>query len=360
MAIRVGLVGFGMAGRVFHAPLISSVEGLELAAVVERHADQAAARYPGIVTYRSLDAMLADSSLALLVVATPTGTHFDVARKVIEAGKHVVVDKPVAVTSAEIAELIASAHKHGTLLMPFQNRRWDADSLTAHQIVRDGSLGRLVHMESRMDRWNPGATRTAWKNKPEEGGGILLDLGVHLVDLALTFFGRPQGVSAEVERERDGAGADDSFTIRLRYPGLRVTLGSNLLSTTPGPRFLLRGTAGNFRKFGLDPQEAALNQVTRITSPDWGREDRAQWGTLQLSVDGAMISRPVETPAGDYRRFYVGAREALLGHAEIPVRAVDAWRNARVLEWAQMSSDERREIECDWDGEPSDFAPAIP
>ena len=350
--IRVGLVGFGMAGRVFHAPLISSVEGLELAAVVERHSDQAAERYPGISTYRSLDAMLADSSLGLIVVATPTGTHFDVARRVIEAGKHAVVDKPVAVRSAEIVELIAAAKKQDTLLMPFQNRRWDADSLTAQQILRDGTLGRVVHMESRMDRWIPGATRTAWKNDPEQGGGILLDLGVHLVDLALTFFGKPEGVSAEVDRERDGEGADDSFTIRLRYPGLRVTLASNMLSSTPGARFLLRGTRGNFRKFGLDPQEAALNQITRITSADWGREASSQWGTLQLAAEGAMITRPVETVPGDYRRFYLGARDALLGHGEPPVRAVDAWRNARVLEWAHVSSLERREVQCDWANEP--------
>jgi predicted dehydrogenase len=337
-----------MAGRVFHAPLISSVEGLELAAVVERHSDQAAERYPGIATYRSLDEMLADSSLGLFVVATPTGTHFDVARRVIEAGKHVVVDKPVAVRSAEIAALIAMAEKQSVLLMPFQNRRWDADSLTARQILRDGTLGRLVYMESRMDRWNPGATRTQWKNDPEQGGGVLLDLGVHLVDLALMFFGKPEGVSAEVGRERDGEGANDSFTIRLRYPTLRVTLGSNTLSTSPGPRFLLRGTRGNFRKFGLDPQEAALNKITRITSPDWGREDAAQWGTLQTMEDGGLVTRTVETLAGDYRRFYEGARDAVLGRAEAPVGAFEAWRNARVLEWAHISSDERREIACDW------------
>ncbi|HEY2861199.1 MAG TPA: Gfo/Idh/MocA family oxidoreductase [Terracidiphilus sp.] len=350
--IRVGLVGFGMAGRVFHAPLISSVEGLELAAVVERHSDHAAERYPGITTCRSLDDILADSSLGLIVVATPTGTHFDVARQVIEAGKHAVVDKPVAVRSTEIAELIALARKQGTLLMPFQNRRLDADSLTAQQILREGTLGRVVHMESRMDRWLPGATRTAWKNIPEQGGGILLDLGVHLVDLALTFFGKPEGVSAEVGRERDGEGADDSFTIRLRYPGLGVTLASNMLSTSPGPRFLLRGTRGNFRKFGLDPQEAALNKITRITAPDWGREDASQWGTLQTIEDGALATRTVETLAGDYRRFYEGARETLLGRSAVPVKAADAWRNARVLEWAQMSSTQRCEIACNWEGEP--------
>jgi scyllo-inositol 2-dehydrogenase (NADP+) len=350
--IRVGLVGFGMAGRVFHAPLISSVEGLQLAAVVERHSNHAAERYAGIPTYRSLDEMLADASLNVIVVATPSGSHFEVARQVIDAGKNVVVDKPVAVRSTEIAELIALANKRGVLLVPFHNRRWDADFLTVQKLVQEGAVGRLVYVESRMDRWIPGATRTAWKNDPEQGGGVLLDLGTHLAYLALVLFGKPEGVSAEVGRERDGEGADDSFTIRLRYPRLRVTLGSNMLSSPPGPRFVLRGTQGNFHKSGLDPQEAELNKITRIESPTWGQEPVAQWGTLTMAAHDGMMTRTVETIAGDYRRFYEGLRDTILGRGEAPVQAVEAWRAARILEWAQASSDRRREIECDWTGEP--------
>lgn len=173
--IRVGVVGFGMAGRVFHCPLISSVEGLELAAVVERHSDEAAARYPGIVTYRSLDAMLAEGSLDLIVVATPSGTHFDVARQVIAAGKNLVVDKPVAMHSREIAELMAMAADRHVMLVPFHNRRWDADSLTVRKLLEENAVGRLVACESRMDRWNPGATRKPWKNDLAQGGGVLHD-----------------------------------------------------------------------------------------------------------------------------------------------------------------------------------------
>lgn len=346
--IRIGLIGFGLAGRVFHAPLISSVEGCELAAVLERTSDEAAKRYPGIRTYRTLDAMLADESLNLIVVASPSGSHFEIAQRVIAAGKHVVVDKPVATRSSEIAELAELAHERGVLLIPFHNRRWDGDSLTVRKLVDEGVVGRIVHLEARMERWAPGATRRAWKNNPSEGGGVLLDLGTHLVDLALALFGLPLGVSAEVERERDGEGADDSFVIRLRYEHLRVTLGSNLLSFPAGPRFVLRGTRGNYRKMGLDPQEAALGKIARIEPGPWGHEPPADWGTLNVDVEGGIVSRPVETLPGDYRRYYEGVCEAIEGRAAPPVTPADAWRAARVLEWAEQSARERREIACVW------------
>lgn len=346
--IRVGLIGFGMSGRVFHAPLISSVERLELAAVVERHSNQAAERYPGITTYRSLEELLADASLGLIVVATPSGTHFEVARHAIEAGKNVVVDKPMGTRSAEIAELMELAARRGVRLVPFHNRRWDGDFLTVQAVLREGRLGRLVHFDSRMDRWNPGATRTPWKNHARQGGGVLLDLGTHLVDQALALFGPPLGVSAEVDRERDGEGADDAFVLRLRYGGFRVTLGANMLSSPAGARFVARGTGGTYLKLGVDPQEAALGKVTRIEDPAWGKEPASAWGELRLDEGGTMVSRPMETLAGDYRRFYQGVRDTLLDHREPPVSAVDARQVARVLEWARESAEKRREIACRW------------
>jgi scyllo-inositol 2-dehydrogenase (NADP+) len=351
--VRVGLVGFGMAGRVFHAPLISSVEGLELAAVVERHSRQAEERYPEIATHTDLDSMLADRSLGLVVVATPSGSHFEIARQVMEAGHNVLVDKPMAARSHEIAELISVAKRRGVLLAAFHNRRFDGDFLTVQSLVREGALGRLVHMESRMDRWNPRGTRRPWKDDPAQGGGVLLDLGTHLVDLAMALFGKPLGVGAEVLRERDGEGADDAFTVRLRYAGMRVTLEANALSSPPGPRFVVRGTKGNFRKKGVDPQEAALNKITRITSEDWGKEPASEWGMLHVDVDGGMVTRPLETTPGDYRKLYAGVRDAVEGKGKPPVSAQDAWRAARVLEWAVESSESRREIACDWSAEPA-------
>jgi len=354
MMIRVGLVGFGMAGRVFHGPLLSSVEGLELAAVMERTSNKAVERYPGITVYRSLEAMMADASLQLFVVATPNGTHFAVAKEILSAGKNVVVDKPMAVTPAEAAELIGLARKHNVLLMPFHNRRWDSDFLTVKKLLDEGSLGRLVSFESRFDRWRPGPlTERLWKESADAGGGTLLDLGPHLADQALVLFGKPEAVSADVLREKDGPGVNDGITIRLRYPGLMITLGANGLSLPAGPRFHLRGTGGGYLKYGVDPQEAALNKVKRIDDPTWGQEAATSWGVLHVSVDCTTVSRPVAALAGDYRRFYAGVRDALLGKAPTPVAALDGWRVAQLLEWAAESSAERREIMCDWSQEPA-------
>ena len=351
--IRVGLIGFGLAGRVFHAPLISSVEGLELAAVLERATSKAAERYPGIVTFRSLDEMLADASLDLFVVATPNASHFELASRILSACRNVVVDKPLATASAQIAELMRLAASKNLLLAPFHNRRWDSDFRTIGKLLHDGSLGRLVEFESRFDRWRPALpTDRLWKVDPSAGGGVLLDLGPHLVDQALVLFGKPLAVSADVRSERDPATANDSFEVRLRYRDLMVKLGANSLSLPPSLRFRLRGTSGNYWKNGLDPQEAALGRITRIENPSWGREPSANWGMSHVGIDGGEVARPVEPIPGDYRLYYEGIRDALLGKGPVPVAPIDSWRGIRILEWAAESSEKRCEIVCDWSGEP--------
>jgi predicted dehydrogenase len=355
--IRAGLIGFGMGSRVFHAPLLTSVEGIELAAVMERTSNKAVERYPGITVYRSLPEMLADSSLGLFVVTTPNGTHYAIAKEILAAGRNVVVDKPMTVTSAEAVELIALARERNVLLAPFQNRRWDSDFLTVRQLLSEGSLGRLVSFESRFDRWRPvPLTERLWKENSEAGGGTLLDLGPHLGDQALALFGKPEAVSADVRREKDAPGphpgVDDSIEIRLRYPSLVVALGANSLSLPAAPRFHLRGTKGSYWKTGVDPQEAALTKLTRIDDPDWGHEPAANWGTLYVGIDGGSVSRPVPALVGDYRLYYAAIRDALLGKSPAPVTGIDGWRVARLLEYALESSDRRCEIVCDWSSEP--------
>lgn len=352
--IRVGIVGFGMGGRVFHGPLVSSVEGLEFAAVLERSTNLAAGRYAGVKTYRTLDEMLADSSLDLFVVTTPSGSHFDVARRILQARRPVVVDKPMSVTSAQVAELMRLAADKSVLLAPFHNRRFDSDFLTIQKLLHQGRLGRLFCFESRFDRWRPAKPKDRlWKESTELGGGVLLDLGTHLADQALALFGKPEAIWADVRCEREWATVNDTFTLRLRYPdGLLVTLGANCLSLPAGPRFHLRGTNGNYWKYGLDPQEAALNLVTRIQDGPWGREPQAEWGTLHLDLNGGTVTHPVEPLIGDYRLYYAGIRDAILGKGPVPVAPINAWRVARLLELAMQSSEERREIPCDWTGEP--------
>jgi scyllo-inositol 2-dehydrogenase (NADP+) len=364
--IRVGLLGFGMGSRVFHAPLISSVDGLELAAVLERTSNKAAERYPGITVYRSLPEMLADSSLSLFVVATPNSTHYALAKEIFSAIQNtgrdhirgLVVDKPMTMTSAEAADLIGIAKERNVLLAPFFNRRWDSDFLTIQNLLHEDAVGTLVNFESRFDRWRPAPlTERLWK-EDAASGGMLQDLGPHLADQVLALFSLPQAVSAEILRERDGEGPNDSFTIRLRYPRARgkeltVTVASNLLSLPPRPRFHLRGTQGGYVKMGVDPQEAALTKITKISDPNWGHEPAANWGTLHVHIDGGSVSRPIPAIPGDYRLYYAAVRDALLSKSAPPVTGIDAWRVARLLEYAQESSDQRREIPCDWSNEPN-------
>lgn len=347
--IRVGLVGFGMAGRVFHGPLISSVEGLELAAVVERKTNAAAERYAGITTYRSIEELLGDKTIQLMVIATPSGSHFELAKMALEAGKDLVVDKPMCARAAEIAELMEIAARKKVKLIPFHNRRWDGDFRTIQKLLHEEALGRLVSFESYFDRWRPQPKPDAWKELNAPGSGVLLDLGTHLIDQALQVFGLPLEVSAEVTRERAPRdGSDDSFTVRLYYGGLTATLGANALSEPGRARFHLRGTKGNYWKFGLDSQEAWLNEVTRIEAADWGNEEARKWGTLYTEVVGAMISRPVEAVRGDYRLFYAGVRDAILGLSETPVKTEEALHVAQVIEWARESVRERRVMKCVW------------
>ena len=351
--IRVGLVGFGMAGRVFHAPTITAVEGLQLSAVVERRSREAESRYPGITTYPSLEEMLADTSLALIVVATPNTSHVELAREALAAGRDVVVDKPVAIVSDEIAQLMEEAKAAGRLLIPYHNRRWDNGFRTLKQLLAEKSLGRVVGFESTFDRWRPALRATGvWREKALPGSGILLDLGTHLVDEALQLFGLPLGVSAEIACERDQAVVNDSFTVRLRYDGLTATLSGNCLAAVSRPHYTVRGTQGAYMKWGLDPQEARLKATGKVEEPGWGVEPESGWGVLTTDVEGQLVNKSIEPIPGDYRLFYAGVRDAMLGKAAPPVAAIDSWRAARVLEWAEQSAQERSEIVCSWSNAP--------
>ena len=350
--IRVGLIGFGMGGRVFHAPL-----SLQWRDGVGRRAGartgNAAERYPTTKLFRTLDEMLADEAIRLIVISTPNATHFRIGTA--GARSRAQHDRRQAdghATSAQIAELMRIAAGKNLLLAPFHNRRWDSDFLTVQKLLGDERLGRLVSFESRLNRWRPSPpANRPWKEDPANGG-LLADLGTHLIDQALVLFGSPQGVSAEVLARTERRGANDSFTMRLRYEGLTATLGANCLTLPAGPRFHLRGTRGNYWKHGLDPQEAALGRVTRIEDPEWGLEAQSAWGSLYTDAGGATITQTVEPVPGDYRRFYEGIRDALVGKGPAPVAAVEAWRTARIAEWAVESAAQRREITCEWSGEP--------
>jgi scyllo-inositol 2-dehydrogenase (NADP+) len=345
--IQVGLIGYGMAGQVFHAPTISAVEGLRLAAVVERRGEESRRRYPAVTVVRDAEALLADPAIELVVIATPNLTHAPLARQALLAGKHVVVDKPFTISSAEADGLIALAKQQGRLLSVFQSRRWDGDFQTVQALLRSGRLGQLAEYEVRYERYRPAPRPNAWREAAQPGSGILYDLGAHLIDQALLLFGMPRQISALVRRQRAGVQADDYFHLTLDYGDLIATLKASMLSREPGPHFTLHGTAGSFIKHGMDPQEDLLKAGATPGGPGWGQEPPALWGRLNTEVDGLRYDGVVESLPGRYQGFYENIYAALLGEAALSVTAEQARNTIRIIELAQQSSAEGRAIAVD-------------
>jgi scyllo-inositol 2-dehydrogenase (NADP+) len=343
--LRVGLIGFGLAGQVFHAPTIRAVAGLDLACIVERSGSLAQQKYPAIRVVRTVEELLADDSIRVCVVATPNTSHFEIAQRCLLAGRDVVVDKPFTITSAEAIGLIELAARQERLLSVFQSRRWDGDFLTLRKLLDSGALGRLVEYESRYDRFRPQLKPgNFWREGAAPGGGMLYDLGPHMIDQALVLFGSPEGVTAELLLQRDSAKVDDAFDVRLHYPGLSVTLRCRMLACAPGPRYVLNGTRGSFVKYGMDPQEEKLRLTNAIAADGWGEDPQDQWGTL-TSCDGENASsRKVKTERGDYRAFYANIRDAITHNAPLAVTPEQAFRVIRAIELARQSSQEKRTV----------------
>lgn len=334
--VSVGLIGYGVAGSIFHTPLIQAAPRLRLSAVVTSRPGPAGVR---VVT--AVDELLRDSAIDLVVVASPSGTHFDVSRAALMAGKHVVVDKPFATTVAEADDLIALAASRQRTLSVFQNRRWDNDFLTVRQRVEEGWLGAIFHYEAHFDRFRP-QVRGVWRELPGAGSGILYDLGAHLVDQALQLFGMPETVTADLFGQRKGALADDYFHLVLEYGQCRAILHGSMLVCAPGPHFTVHGDGGSFVKFGMDSQEAALRAGGGPGDPRWGLDDPALFGEL-TTADGSC--RRVETLRGGYERFYESLADCLLDGAPPPVDPADSRDGLRVIEAARRSAAERRSIE---------------
>ncbi|GHE36179.1 Gfo/Idh/MocA family oxidoreductase [Streptomyces thermocarboxydus] len=348
--LRVGLVGYGLAGSVFHAPLIAATQGLALDTVVtsnpERQA-QARAEYPDVRVAASADELWARADeLDLIVIASPNRTHVPLATAALEAGLPVVVDKPVAGTAAEARALAELAEKRGLLLSVFQNRRWDNDFLTLRKLIADGELGEVYRFESRFERWRP-QLKGGWRESgdPAEIGGLLYDLGSHVVDQALVLFGPVTSVYAETDVRREGAQADDDTFLALTHEnGVRSHLYVSATTAQLGPRFRVLGSKAGYVKHGLDPQEAALREGARPGSPDveWGTEPEELWGRLgagESPVTGG--GTPVRTLPGDYPAYYAAVARALLSDGPNPVTASEAAAALDILEAARRSAAEK-------------------
>ncbi len=340
--IDVGLTGFGLAGRAFHAPVIRGVPGLRLAAILQRSGTQAAEQYPDVRIVRSVEELLSIESVRLVVIATPNDTHYPLARQCLAAGRDVLVDKPFTTTLAEAVSLVQFARQCGRLLTVYQNRRFDGDFQAIRQLVAGGALGRIVRFETNYDRFRPQLRAGAWREKAGPGTGILFDLGPHLIDHALVLFGLPEAVTADVRMERDNAVTYDAFDILLHYPdSLRAVLRSTMLAASPRPRFVLHGTRGGFFKQSFDPQENNLRRGEIPKDAPWGAEPEEDWGVLTLYDAEKATQRRIPSGTGDYRDYYANVRDAILGKAELAVTPEWALDIMRVLELARESSQKR-------------------
>jgi len=346
--IRVGLIGFGLAGSAFHAPLIEAVPELRLASIVTANperVERARRRFPAAEVLPDADAVFAAADdHDLVVVASPNRFHVSSGLAALDAGLHLVVDKPVAARSADARRLASAAAEHGLVAAAFHNRRWDGDALTVRRLLGDGALGELLRFESRFERWRPEVDAARWRERPdlEDAGGVLFDLGSHLIDQVLWLLGRPARVYAEIARRRTGAQVDDDVFLALELPGgAEAHLWMSHVTAQPGPRLRLLGSRAAYVKPGLDVQEAELRGGKRPDAPGFGREPEGQWGTL--GVEGSV--RPLETEPGRYLTFYEGMAAAIRDGAAPPVPLSDAIAGLEVIEAARESADRRAVVD---------------
>jgi len=336
--IVTGLCAFGMSGRMFQAPFLHAMDEFSLHAVVERHAKRVADTYPDIRSYGSIESMLADPAIELVVVNTPNVDHFEHVRMALLAGKHVVVEKPFSVTSAQAAEMVELAARQDRKLVAFQNRRWDSDFLAVRQVVDEGLLGQLIEAEFHYDRYEKNLSAKTHKEIAQLGTGVIYDLGPHLIDQAICLFGKPERVFAVLRTHRPGSLVNDYFDLTLLYGTFTVRLKSSLLALEPVPAFVLHGTDGSFLKSRADVQADMLDQGVSPNVADWGREPTAEQGIVHTCVDGHDERRRFPTPAGSYQSFFAGVHRHVREGAPAPVALADTLLNVRIIEAALESS----------------------
>ncbi|RIV85630.1 oxidoreductase [Aurantiacibacter zhengii] len=335
--IGVGLIGFGLGGRVFHAPFIQHTPGLALRAVVSSDPAKVQAHHPEVAVMPTVDDLLRDEGIALVVVSSPDHLHGEHAIAALQAGKHVLVDKPFATSLADARRVSEVAEEQGRLLTVFQNRRWDADFLTLRRLLDAGELGDVVHFESHFDRWRPDVAEV-WKEQRD--GGSWQDLGPHLIDQAIALFGRPQAVTADIATMRAGAQAPDWFHVVLHYPAMRAILHSTKMAASHDLRFIVHGTGGSWIKHGMDTQEPALIAGALPRDEDFGRDPRE--GLLTFGDERESIQPANER--GDYAAFWKALEAALCGKDANPVPASQALAVMEVLDAGLRSSAEGKTV----------------
>ncbi len=344
--IRVGLIGYGAAARVMHAPFLATNPGYEVVSVLERHHQDSRQRFPKAKIVRSMEEML-QTDAELLIITTPNETHFPYTKQSLEAGKHVVLEKPFTIKSEDSLKLIGIAREQNRILSVFHNRRYVADFLTIREILAKKLLGEIHEFEGRYDRFRPDPKPgNVWREQPLAGSGILYDLGPHLIDQAFCLFGLPVYLSADIRTQRPWAKTDDYFDIELDYGFNKVILKSGMLVREMGPRYMIQGTKGSFIKYGEDPQEERLKEGELPVSPDWGREEVENYGLLHTEIGGEIIKTRYVSHKGNFGMYYDNLYQTLRFNKPLKERPEQGYNTIRIVELAMESSRLRASLPC--------------
>jgi predicted dehydrogenase len=344
--MKTGFVGYGAAAQFMHLPFIVTNPAFQLQTILQRHGDSAKEKYPFVRIVRSLDEMLDDDELELVVITTPNDSHFDYAWRTLEAGKHVVVEKPFTITSADALKLIKKAEEENRVLSVYQNRRYVSDFLTIRQLLKENKLGDVVEFEAHYDRYRPEQRPNAWREENEPGSGILFDLGAHLIDQAFCLFGLPQFVTADIRIQRPHARTTDYFELWLDYGFTKVILKASMLVREPGPRYSIHGRIGSFIKYGEDPQEALLRMGVLPTAAGWGLEAEDIYGLLHTEINGKIIKEKYPSLAGNYGGFYNDLYHTIRDGEPLKVRPEHGFNVIRLIELATESNKKKCRVAC--------------
>ncbi|WP_276365733.1 oxidoreductase [Chryseolinea sp. H1M3-3] len=342
--INTALLSYGMSGEIFHAPLLSADPGFALSMVVQRNSDKAKRRYPSVRIVKQVNDVMADESIELVVVNVPNEWHYQYATQALEAGKHVIVEKPFTVTVQEADNLMALAKKKNKLLTVFQNRRWDGDFLTVKKVIENGWVGKIAEFELHYDRYRNYIEANTWKEEQGPGSGILYNLGSHMLDQVLVLFGMPIEVDARVGVQRPGGKVEDFYDIRMQYRDFQAVVKSSYLVREATPRYMLHGTEGSFIKYGIDPQEQALKDGKIPGSPGWGVDPKELWGKLNTSLSGLHVEGLIETVPGNYSAFYRNVHDSIRKGDSLSVKPGESRDGIRLIEACYESSRSHKAI----------------
>jgi scyllo-inositol 2-dehydrogenase (NADP+) len=340
--IKTAILSFGMSGQVFHAPFLHVMDEFELYGVWERSKNIAKEKYPSIKSFRTLEDLLADTQIELVVVNTPNYSHYEYCKKALQAGKHVVVEKPFTVSVKEGKELISLARKQNCLLSVYQNRRYDSDYRTVKKIISEGVLGKIVEAEFHFDRFKLELSPKKHKEIPGPGTGGIYDLGSHLIDQALQLFGMPDALFADIQTLRPSSEVDDYFELLMYYPELRVRLHSSYIVCEPLPAYQVHGSHGSFIKAKTDIQEISLQSGALPGTSGWGKEPESEKGILHFYQDGKETRKEIISERGNYGDYYRSIAESIRNNKPLPVTAEEGLDVIKIIEAAYKSSKEKR------------------